>query len=138
MPVEQSVKGWLNQRVTHLLAIPASVRQALFFVALAFTFFMAVIPGEADPTAFINDKLKHAITFMVLFALFDLAYPNQPAAWWKLLCLLAFGVLIEVCQKMTGYRSFSVGDILADAVGILGYLGLYAMYQSSIWQQSDL
>nr|WP_306800256.1 VanZ family protein [Endozoicomonas sp. YOMI1] len=99
---------------------------------------MAVIPGEADPTAFINDKLKHAITFMVLFALFDLAYPNQPAAWWKLLCLLAFGVLIEVCQKMTGYRSFSVGDILADAVGILGYLGLYAMYQSSIWQQSDL
>ncbi|WBA84123.1 VanZ family protein [Endozoicomonas sp. GU-1] len=89
---------------------------------------MSVIPSEADPTALINDKLKHAITFMVLFALFDLAWPKQPAAWWKLLCLLAFGGLIEVCQKMTGYRSFSIGDILADGAGLLGYLGLWVLY----------
>ena len=46
--------------------------------------------------------------------------------------LLAFGVFIEICQKMTGYRHFSVGDILADGEGILGYFGLYMAYQGSI------
>jgi membrane-associated PAP2 superfamily phosphatase len=122
----------MNKMITQLLAIPLAARRLTFFAALAFTFFMAVIPGESDPTAFINDKLKHAITFMVLFALFDLAYPKQPAAWWKPLCLLAFGVLIEVCQKMTGYRHFSVGDILADGAGILGYLVLWVVFRGSV------
>ena len=52
--------------------------------------------------------------------------------WWKPVGLLAFGVLIEICQKMTGYRHFRVSDILADGVGILVYLWLYMAYQSSI------
>ena len=67
-----------------------------------------------------------------LFVLFELAYPSEGMLWWKPVGLLAFGGLIEICQKMTGYRHFSVNDILADGVGILGYLGLYMAYQGSI------
>ncbi|ELU09799.1 hypothetical protein CAPTEDRAFT_196432, partial [Capitella teleta] len=54
----------------------------------------------------------------------DLAWPTVGMPWWKPVGLLAFGVLIEVCQKMTGYRSFSVGDIVANGVGVLAYLGV--------------
>lgn len=59
-------------------------------------------------------------------------HPSEGMPWWKPVGLLAFGVLIEICQKMTGYRHFSVSDILADGVGILVYLWLYMAYQSSI------
>ncbi len=42
---------------------------------------MAVIPGSADPTGFVNDKFKHAVTFQLLFILFDLAYPTVGMPW---------------------------------------------------------
>ena len=61
--------------------------------------------------------------FTLLFEVFLIQLPMG---------LLAFGVLIEICQKMTGYRHFSVNDILADEVGILGYLRLYMAYKGSI------
>lgn len=121
----------MDELITRLQVIPPAAYRFTFFAALAFALFMAVIPGSADPTGFVNDKVKHALVFLVLFVLFELAYPTESMPWWKPVGLLAFGVFIEICQKMTGYRHFSVGDILADAVGILGYLGLYAMYQSS-------
>ncbi|MGO0309304.1 VanZ family protein [Endozoicomonas acroporae] len=104
---------------------PPALYRFAFVGALAFALFMAVIPHCADPTAAVNDKVKHAIAFMVLFAMLDLAWPTVGMPWWKPLGLMAFGVLIEVCQKMTGYRSFSVGDIVANGVGVLAYLGVY-------------
>lgn len=124
----------MNKLIAGLQAFPSALYRWVFFSALAFTLFMALIPGSADPTGFINDKVKHALTFMVLFALLDLAFRTKngswrkPLAWGKPLALLAFGVFIEVCQKMTGYRAFSIGDIAADTVGILGYIGLKAVY----------
>lgn len=95
--------------ITRLQEIPSAAYRFTFFAALAFALFMAVIPGSADPTGFVNDKFKHAVTFLVLFILCDLAYPTADMPWWKPVGLLAFGVFIELCQKMTGYRSFSVG-----------------------------
>ncbi len=95
--------------------------KGLFIVTMAFALFMALIPGSADPTGFINDKVKHAITFMILFGMMDLAFPNSVMPLWKPIGLLAFGVLIEVLQKATGYRDFSFGDIVADCVGISCY-----------------
>ena len=103
--------------MNQLQTIPAFWFQLAFFAAAAFALFMALIPGHADPTGFINDKLKHALVFIVLCAMLDLAFPSVSALW-KVSALLVFGVFIEICQKMTGYRHFSIGDIVADALGI--------------------
>lgn len=115
----------MDKILAGLQVFPPALYRAAFLGALAFALFMAVIPHSADPTAVVNDKAKHAITFIVLFAMLDLAWPTAGMPWWKPVGLLAFGVLIEVCQKMTGYRSFSVGDIVANGVGLLAYLGVY-------------
>ena len=40
--------------------------------------------------------------------------------------LLMFGVLIEVCQRMVGYRSAEWLDVAADTVGIIAGLALAA------------
>ncbi len=122
----------MTELIMGLQAIPPIAWVGVFFAAMAFALFMAVIPHRYDPTGFINDKVKHALTFLVLFALFDLAWPTAGMPWWKPVSLFGFGVLIEACQQMTSYRRFSVGDIVANGVGILGYLGLYVAYQGSI------
>ncbi len=118
----------MNEIITTLQAIPPESWRILFFCALAFALFMSLIPGKWDPTRFINDKVKHVLTFMVLFLLVDLAFPMAELPWWKPAGLMAFGVFIEVCQQMTRNRRFSIGDIVANGVGI----GLYLLIIVSI------
>ncbi|WP_299734689.1 VanZ family protein [uncultured Endozoicomonas sp.] len=106
-----------------LQALPDLARICLLLVAIAFALFMALIPHRYDPSRFINDKVKHAITFMVLFALLDLAWPSANIVWWKPVSLFVLGIGIEVCQGFTKHRYFSFGDLLANGAGIMIYLG---------------
>ncbi|WP_157237125.1 hypothetical protein [Endozoicomonas elysicola] len=122
----------MNELFAELLAIPTATWRILFFCALAFALFMSLIPGKWDPTRFLNDKVKHILTFMVLFLLLDLAFPMAELPWWKPTGLMAFGVFIETCQHMTRDRRFSIADILANGVGI----GLYLLIIFSIGSSS--
>ena len=94
-----------------------------FLGAVIFTLFMALIPGSFDPTdGLIHGKVKHAITFFVLTLLMDrFAFPSERFELWKPLSLLGFGILIEILQWFTGYRTFSLLDIAADSAGIMAY-----------------
>lgn len=64
----------------------------------------------------LNDKAAHAIAFYVLTLGLFLSAPN-----WRrtdlALFALAFGVLVEVAQGLTG-REMSGSDVLADALGV--------------------
>ena len=63
------------------------------------------------------DKWLHGIAFVVLAVWFAGQY--QPRSYWRIAVgLLAFGVLIEACQRMVTYRSADWLDIAADAAGI--------------------
>lgn len=64
------------------------------------------------------DKWLHGITFLVLAAWFTGMY--QRRSYWRIaLGLLAFGFVIEVCQRMVSYRTADVYDVIADAGGII-------------------
>lgn len=67
------------------------------------------------------DKWAHVITFVILTVWFSDQY--QPRSYWRIAVgLTVFGMLIEVCQRLVGYRSAEWFDLAADVVGIL--LGL--------------
>ncbi|MCH9692976.1 MAG: VanZ family protein [Gammaproteobacteria bacterium] len=67
------------------------------------------------------DKWLHGITFMVLAAWFTGMYRRH--SYWRIaLGLLAFGLMIEVCQRMVSYRSADFYDLMADAGGIIAGL----------------
>ena len=67
------------------------------------------------------DKVLHVATFLILAVWFSGLYRKN--AYWKIaLGLLAFGLMIEVCQRAVGYRSAEWTDVFADATGIV--LGL--------------
>ena len=108
---------------------------------VGFTLFMSLIPGSSDPTVgLINSRLKHAMTFFVLALVMDrFAFPTRQLELWKPFSLLAFGVLIEILQWFTGYRTFSVIDMVADGLGItVYYLLSFVFVRKAELQLSDV
>lgn len=79
---------------------------------------VALLPGSTVMPIGISDKLLHASAFagfMLWFSgIFEPRYALQLA-----LALIAYGALIEGLQFFTGTRTAEVGDLGADAVGIL-------------------
>ena len=64
------------------------------------------------------DKLLHGITFIFLAVWFAGQYRTR--SYWRIgLGLMAFGFLIEGCQRLVTYRSADWFDIAADTAGII-------------------
>ena len=63
------------------------------------------------------DKWLHGVIFVFLALWFAGQYHRQ--SYWRIgVGLVAFGVLIEACQRLVTYRSADIMDIVADAGGI--------------------
>lgn len=95
-----------------------------FVVALAAVLYgsLAAIDPLAAPNEWIPwDKARHYLAYLVLSALALIAFANVPAAIIGM-GLIFVGVGIESLQPLFD-RSFSVFDILANALGILTVLG---------------
>ena len=64
-----------------------------------------------------TDKWLHGITFLVLSLWFTGLYAVR--SFWRVATgLLAFGLVIEVLQRMISYRTADLIDLAADAAGI--------------------
>jgi len=64
------------------------------------------------------DKWLHGITFVILAVWFAGLY--RPRSYWKIgVGLILFGLFIEACQQLVGYRSAETFDVAADIVGIV-------------------
>jgi VanZ family protein len=69
----------------------------------------------------INDKLNHLMAFYTLAFLADFSFPNTNLNLAKIILLLLYGFSIECIQYYLPYRTFSLFDFGADAVGIIAY-----------------
>src|SRR6266851_2358420 len=77
--------------------------QAVFFAALSFTFYSAVIPPKHAVQLVPWDKAEHFIAFYALTGLGVAAFPRRRL--WVIGALLsAFGALIEVVQGLSIVR----------------------------------
>ena len=65
-----------------------------------------------------SDKLLHVCAFYVLALLADLSFPERKFLFFNLSGLLLFGAAIEILQRFTTLRVFSVHDMAANVVGI--------------------
>lgn len=72
--------------------------------------------GRTTPF-FISDKWLHGVTFAALALWFTGQYARH--SYWRLVMgLVAFGLLIEVTQRMVSYRTADWMDLLADSLGV--------------------
>jgi VanZ family protein len=69
-----------------------------------------------------GDKLGHFAAYGVLMFVFCLIYDKRVS---RLACatgFIAMGIALEFIQEMTGYRTFDLLDMLANAAGVLAVL----------------
>lgn len=64
------------------------------------------------------DKWAHLLTFAFLAVWFAGQY--RRGSYWRIAAgLVGFGILIELCQRMVGYRSAEWLDLGADVAGVV-------------------
>lgn len=92
------------------------VELAFWFTGLSITV-ISLLPSPYLPHAFDWwDKAQHALAFLTLSMLGLWAYPSNP--YRMILCILFFGLVIELAQAATGWRYGEWQDWLADAIGV--------------------
>ena len=103
-----------------IVALPYRYRWlwlAIGWGMVAGVFILSLIPLEVD-LAEGRDKVSHFIAYGTLMFWFGMLYlpARQPLA--LAIALAGMGIGIEFLQKLTGYRSFDVADMLANAIGV--------------------
>lgn len=118
-------------------------RQRVLVAALALywptVFVLAHVPiPDVVRKAQMSDKSLHFVVYMLLtFMLWSAIKPHETvqwrkaAAWWVFAAVLAYAVLDECLQYYVAGRSADVRDLLADATGAAGALGMLAVL--SFW-----
>ena len=104
---------------------PAAHRQIGYMLLFIVFVASALPPGPVPSPSFEGaDKILHVIAYLVLSAWFGYITPTKNytrlATW-----LFLFGGAIEIMHFFLPYRFASVGDLIANAVGIS--LGLIAI-----------
>lgn len=83
---------------------------------------MALTPTPGEVQQSVNDKLGHALAFLLLAFLVHTSWPRIQFGWRQFSALLGYGVALEVAQHFIPNRYFSLLDMLADLAGILLYI----------------
>jgi len=107
----------------------------LFRLALAVSvvaiMWLATTKPEYEVVGEINDKVSHILAFVALSFLLDLSFPNRRFDIRKVMALLGFGLLIECLQYFIPYRTCSILDLGADAIGIALYGGAKLLWRNA-------
>ena len=94
-------------------------------VWLLVTLFLSLMPLPESGTG-VNDKVSHLLAYFFLTNWFSLLIVRKPQLLSLAAMLLTYGVIIELLQGLSGYRSAEFADVVANlsgiAIGCVGYL----------------
>lgn len=79
-----------------------------------------------------NDLVLHCLAYGLLMWWFIQAYTSKKR-YGMMAGFIGWGVVLEIMQGMTSYRTFEMVDMVANSVGVLLGLGL-ANAHRPIWQ----
>ena len=85
---------------------------------------LSLIPVPHGPAG--SDKIAHIILYAMLSGWFSLLVSRQKSLWWVFFGVAAYGMLMEILQGQTGYRSLELADAVANSIGAA--LGLVCHY----------
>jgi len=118
--------------IKYLYILSKKQFKAIFFIAVAVVLYEALTPSSGEPLFYFKnmDKVLHASAFFVLSFLLNRSSSSIHRRIRNVIALLGFGILIEILQSFTTYRSTSIYDVLADLVGILLFQLTYSFLKS--------
>ena len=106
------------------------LRTLPFLAVLAVILFTGLRPEPVPQVFDQQDKLHHLLGFAALMFTLRLAFP-QWRVLWASTASLAAAVLIELAQGLLPNRIASLGDMLANTLGVL--LGWGCSYLAQQW-----
>ncbi len=92
---------------------------------------LALLPIEQAPLQNISDKAQHLAAFFTLAFLLDCSFPDSHFRLKKIISLAGYGLSIEILQWLSGYRFFSLLDVVADLSGVALYVFLIPLLQKT-------
>lgn len=105
----------------------------LFISCLTLVIIVSLMPVNGTGWLPGQDKLMHTITFAALFLIGSQAFPRSKFGWQLFLGLLAYGVLIELLQRTTGYRSMEAWDVVANLSGlVIGSFIVFFLHEKKV------
>ena len=96
-----------------------------FALAYGITLVVGVLSLIPGPDIGGSDKLAHYLTYAILSAGFSLIVEQRRSLWLILFGLIAYGLLLEFLQGLTGYRYEDMADALANSLGVITGLVFY-------------
>ena len=82
---------------------------------------LSLIPVEVD-LGEDSDKLAHFLAYGSLSLWFGMIFTGTSRQFGITVAIVALGVVLEFLQGLTGYRTFSIADMIANALGaVLGW-----------------
>lgn len=117
----------------------AHVWATLGALLLAVILVLALVPEPGQLPIDYNDKVAHAFAFFALMLWFSGVVEMRRLPMLAI-CLVAYGVLIELLQGLTVTRQPELLDLAADVVGILlGWiLSIAGLRRWCVWLESGL
>lgn len=93
------------------------------WLLIAAVIYLSLTPRPLEIPLDEGDKYGHLLAYGTLMLWFAQLY-QRGERWAATLALIALGVALEYVQRSTGYRTFDVWDMAADAAGVLIGLAL--------------
>ncbi|MDP1672861.1 MAG: VanZ family protein [Burkholderiales bacterium] len=85
---------------------------------LFFLVYRSLIPVQAMQPSVYSDKLLHFSAYAVLMSWFSNICPMLNQRIKLALALVTLGIALEFAQRWTGYRTFELADMAANATGV--------------------
>ena len=92
---------------------------AIGWAMVAVIIWLSLTPSPPKVDFEQSDKVGHVLAYGGTMFWFCLLYRSPRTRLWYALGFIAMGIAIEYIQGWTGYRSFEVYDMVADALGVL-------------------
>ena len=92
----------------------------LGWLLVLFVIYLSLTPEPVQVPVEQGDKYGHVFAYAMLMSWFANLYELPMRRMQFAVGFVALGVALEFVQGWTGYRSFEVADMAADAVGVAG------------------
>lgn len=100
---------------------------------------LSLMPAPPDLGVDQGDKIGHFAAYGLVTLWFAQPYAGLRQRIWLALGMVALGIAVEYAQRATGYRSFEIADMAADALGVaIGWLAAPRLPNFLAWAEKRL
>lgn len=123
--------------------MPAIMHYRKFWIMLGIFYITFILLASFAKTPSVNshfshtDKIIHMLIYFILVGWFVQLYKEKTTQLFILLAAVLLGLLIEIMQGMTSYRSFDYVDEIANSIGAAGAFLLSGTFFATLLSRFD-